>query len=204
MENLGPVFMFRYLLISRFVFSLMAIFFVWKWKLWRKENWLNREKLVWKIIFGLFVGYLIWFWGSFGYGFYKGLNGFKLYKGDWYAEGQLPREATEEFGEYRKQLREAPTTRDPEETYKLFREALLREDFDGALGFISEKKKGEYAKVFEDKTKVIAWVKKLPEKIEKEYEDEVSIIYSYELGDQYYHSISFKKNLTGIWTIDRI
>jgi hypothetical protein len=128
-----------------------------------------------------------------------------LFQNKWYAQENLPPEATDEFWEYRKQLRETPIVRGPEETYKLFREALLAEDYDSALQYISENKKEAYKTVFEDKEQTESLAKKLPQQIEKNTNalpSEIYFDYAYDTVDGSGYYLVFKKNLDGLLTIE--
>ena len=189
-----------------------AVYFLTKW--FRAKVLFTREHWIRKVLCGLFVLGMLCLLVWFSLDMWHLNRGDVKYGGVWYGVNEhdkIPREFTEEWGVFRKQLRETPTVRGPEETYKLFREALLREDFEGAVGFVSEKKREEYGKIFEDKKKIMDWVKMLPDKIDKERNDEMTAQYSFGYvgpvgpkGEQYGGSFEFTKGMDGFWTIDGI
>lgn len=172
----------------------------------------NGENLGWKIV-GLVIGipvliFVVWFAYGFARTFYFVSNDYVEYKGKWYKQENLPREATEEFGDIRAKLRAAPTLRTPEETYSLFRTALLDGKYEDALQYIAEDKRENYREIFGD-TKILEKYKKiLPIKILKESEDEFNMSFYYlnafDKNDKMAYSVDFEKNITGYWMITSI
>lgn len=94
----------------------------------------------------------------------------------------------------------------PEEVYTAFRQALLVNDVETALGLIREEKRELYREAFGDEVKLASY-KTLPDigEIKKLEKDSYENIYSY-----YYvvngknFSIEFIKNKDGYWEIDQI
>lgn len=148
--------------------------------------------------------FVLWFAFEFARSFYYISNDYVKYQDKWYKQEDLPREATEEFGDIRAKLRAVPVLRTPEETYSLFRNALLGENYEEALQYIAVEKRDDYRYIFEDKQKVKEWASKLPEEIKKESDGEFRLEYSYDISDKYYHSIHFVKEFTGYWMIKSI
>lgn len=92
----------------------------------------------------------------------------------------------------------------PEEVYTTFRQALLDDDVEKALGLMRAEKREIYRRAFEDKVKLGKWVKKLPESFIKEGEDGNYSYYDWEKNDGYKHTVVFIKNKDGYWEIDQI
>lgn len=92
----------------------------------------------------------------------------------------------------------------PEEVYTQFKEALLKNDIEGALAQIREKNRADYRQAFSDKGKLDKWVKGLPEKITKENEYNSLSYYNLDFKDDYKHTIKFVKGSDGYWQIDQI
>lgn len=92
----------------------------------------------------------------------------------------------------------------PEEVYASFRQALLANDMEKALGLIRLEKREVYRTAFGDKVKLGEWVKKLPEHFIKEGEDGNYSYYNWEKNDGYKHTVIFIKNKDGYWEIDQI
>jgi len=122
----------------------------------------------------------------------------------WYTQEQL----REKFPP---QEYDAPAKNTPEEIYAAFRQALLDDDIEGALGQITEEKREKYREVFGDKEKLENY-KKVPgvdkiKKSEGETYGNFSSYYYSEFNNQnkekvYY--IEFIKDINGFWKIDQI
>jgi len=97
-----------------------------------------------------------------------------------------------------------PAKNTPEEVYTAFRQALLNNDIEGALGQIREENREEYRQAFNDKEKLDKWVKGLPEKITKENELGNFSYYDLDYKDGYEHTVEFLKGPDGYWRIDQI
>lgn len=98
----------------------------------------------------------------------------------------------------------------PEEVYTTFRQALLDDDVEGALGLIREEKRAKFAEVFKDK-KTLENYKTLPvvEQIKKVEELDNHSAYIYyangaDFENDIPYSINFIKNKDGYWEIDQI
>ena len=119
----------------------------------------------------------------------------------WYTKNQLEKA-------FPPQYIDVPAKNTPEEVYKKFREALLNDDIESALGEMSEYRKNEYREAFKDEEKLKEWVKKLPEEITRkdEYGNFSSYYYNnfIDKNDPTTHPISFSKNSYGYWQIDQI
>jgi len=94
----------------------------------------------------------------------------------------------------------------PEEVYASFRQALLNNDTEKALGLIRAEKRAKFGEVFKDK-KMLENYKTLPkvEKIIKSEKDSYENFssYYYDDGEKVYF-IEFIKNKDGYWEIDQI
>jgi len=117
--------------------------------------------------------------------------------GQWYTKEQLAKK-------YPPQYIEVPAKNTPEEVYERFREALLKNDIEGALGEMALEKRNTYREAFKDKAKFDAWVKTLPENVENIKLNDNFGHYQWEKGDGYAHTIDFLKNSEGYWQIDSI
>jgi hypothetical protein len=98
----------------------------------------------------------------------------------------------------------------PEDTYAKFREALLKNDIEGALQWITPEKREEYRRGFADAT-ILEKYKKLPEVVDLVREKGGTFGnfsgYEYYLPEGQYkraHSVDFIKSRDGIWLIDFI
>jgi len=92
----------------------------------------------------------------------------------------------------------------PEEVYAKFREALLKNDIEGALAQIREKNREEYRQAFSDKEKFDKWVKSLPEKISNIKINNNFGTYFWDKNDGFEHAIDFIKDSNGYWQIDQL
>ena len=160
----------------------------------------DRKKLIISVVLLLpIIAFLVWFIIQFSISYYHISKGHIKYKGKWYTEETLPKEARGEWTEYRMKLKSTPTKRTPEETYNLFRQAIIEKRYEDALQYILPEKRGKY----EDLIKKIDQ-KNLAVKIEKEEEYGAYKIYVYDVGDGFGHTIIFKKDLSGYWYIEEI
>ncbi|MBU1730108.1 hypothetical protein KJ557_00920 [Patescibacteria group bacterium] len=116
------------------------------------------------------------------------------WEGKWYTKEELK-------DTFPPQYIEVPAKNTPEEVYATFRQALLDNDIEKALGEIREENREEYRKAFEDKEKFEKWVKSLPEKISNLRIDGNFGYYDWDKGDRYKHTIYFRKNEYGYWQI---
>jgi len=91
----------------------------------------------------------------------------------------------------------------PQEVYTIFRQALIANDLERALSLITPYSRDEYRKVFEDKAKLDAWVKKLPKKIRLQVSYENSDLYDVDM-DGSINTAIFRKSEGGYWLIDKI
>ncbi|MBU4216763.1 hypothetical protein L6270_02985 [Candidatus Parcubacteria bacterium] len=94
----------------------------------------------------------------------------------------------------------------PEEVYTAFRQALLDDDVEKALGLVRVEKRAKFAEVFKDK-KMLENYKTLPvvEKIIKSEKDSYENISSfYYRENEKVYSVEFIKNKDGYWEIDQI
>ena len=121
--------------------------------------------------------------------------------GQWYTKEELK-------AKYPPQYIEVPAKNTPEDVYAKFREALLKNDTETALGLMSNYRKNEYIEAFKDKEKTNDWVKRLPEIIIKENILGNFASYYYlnaiNKNDKIAHPINFSKNNEGYWKIDSI
>ncbi|MDP2709133.1 MAG: hypothetical protein Q8O93_03745 [bacterium] len=96
----------------------------------------------------------------------------------------------------------------PEQVYAEFRQALLNNDIEGALGLIREETKTKYVKEFADQ-KILEKYKKMPDvqeikKSEKESVDNYANYYYFLNDNEIPFQIEFIKNSDGYWQIDQI
>jgi len=100
---------------------------------------------------------------------------------------------------------EAPAVNTPEEVYAKFREALLKNDIEGALNELRPDKREKYREAaLNDKEKFEKWVKSLPEVITKDSIDGNHAYYDVDYGTDNKNTAIFRKNLNGVWQIDAI
>jgi hypothetical protein len=143
------------------------------------------------VLFVLFVGYLAYT----RYLINKG--DLVKWQGQWYTKEQIK----QKYGEQEYNVESKNT---PEEVYTKFREALLKNDIEGALSQMTEKSRPEYREAFKNKEKFDKWVKSLPNKITKERIDNNFGYYDVDYGTEYKNSMTFIKNIQGYWQIDII
>lgn len=121
--------------------------------------------------------------------------------GQWYTKEQLKEK-------FPPQYIETPAKNTPEEVYAKFRQALLDNDIEMALGQMSDYRKNEYAEAFKDRERLIEWAKKLPREMIKkdQYENFSSYYYKNAIDedDKIAHPINFSKDSNGYWKIDQI
>lgn len=129
----------------------------------------------------------------------------KLVKWDnqWYTKDDLAKK-------YPPQNYDVPAQNTPEEVYTSFRQALLDNDIEKALSFITEESREKYKNLFNDQS-VLGRYKNIPEArdIKKREQDNYGNFANY-----YYFSdnqkdaipfdISFIKDINGYWQIDSI
>lgn len=100
----------------------------------------------------------------------------------------------------------APAQNTPEEVYAKFREAILKDDIEGALSYIAEKNKERYIKDFADPV-IIKKYKNIPNvsTLEKSELDSLGnrSIYFYKLNNDVLY-LHFLKNEKGYWYIESI
>ncbi|KKQ60556.1 MAG: hypothetical protein US81_C0017G0006 [Parcubacteria group bacterium GW2011_GWE2_38_18] len=126
------------------------------------------------------------------------------WEGQYYTKDQIK-------AKYGEQVYDVPSKNTPEEVYTKFREALLKNDIEGALGMIREEKRGGYRERFSDKN-VLEKYRILPEvnKIKKAENDSIGnlALYYYfkdeQKKDDVPFDIKFEKNKEGYWQIDGI
>ena len=106
---------------------------------------------------------------------------------------------------------EVPAKNTPEEVYATFRQALLDNDIEKALGEIREEKREEYRKIFNDYKNQNNSLKKLgefyPEDILKDHEYGNFVAYNfifYKNNKKIDSSFNLQKNSEGYWQIDNI
>lgn len=119
------------------------------------------------------------------------------YYGKWYTKEELKKE-------FPPQYYDVPAKNTPEEVYAEFRQALLNNDIEKALGLISEKQRERYAEAFKDKSRLEEWSKKLPEKITKESMVGNFAHYDIDMGTENKNTTSFLKDENGYWKIDNM
>lgn len=119
------------------------------------------------------------------------------YYGKWYTKEQLKKE-------FPPQYYDVPAENTPEEVYAEFRQALLNNDIEKALGLIREEERESYREAFKDKEKFDKWLKTLPEKIGDIRANGNFAHYDWDKGDGYNHTIDFIKDENGYWKIDNI
>lgn len=117
--------------------------------------------------------------------------------GEWYTKEELAKKVPPQYYEA-----EAKNT--PEEVYATFRQALLDENLELALEQIASHKREEYREAFQDKQKFDEWVKTLPENLTNGEISGNSASYQKDIGDGYWHSIDFGKDVNGYWKINSI
>jgi hypothetical protein len=107
-------------------------------------------------------------------------------------------------------LNAVPTRTTPEETYAIFRKALVDGDLDKAAECFTEKNRKDWKKsLYEmrDKGFLQEMINDLPEKIENVRRDNSSGSYDYVTekdGKRYSHVISFIKDWDGDWLIENL
>ena len=132
------------------------------------------------------------------YNYYKIKTGeWVKWDNKWYTREQL----AEKFPP---QVYDVEAKNTPEEVYTNFRQALLDNNLEKALSFIVEENREEYRQAFEDKVKLEAWVKRLPEEIVKENEYSNLASFDINYGTESKNSATFIKNREGYWEIDKI
>jgi len=99
---------------------------------------------------------------------------------------------------------EIPAINTPEEVYTKFREALLKNDFEGALNEMRPERREAYREAFKDQERLDKLIKTMPEKIENINIKGNSGVYQWDKKDGYFHGIYFEKGAKGIWKIDSI
>lgn len=119
------------------------------------------------------------------------------WEGRWFTKEQLKEK-------FPPQYVEVPAKNTPEEVYAKFREALLKNDIEGALALIKEKNREDYRKAFKDEEKLDKWIKTLPAEIKKEREDGNYAYYGIDYGTNNKNTATFVKNSAGYWEIDQI
>jgi hypothetical protein len=151
------------------------------------------------LVFGAVMAAVIIFAGGFLLYNYWRIQRGDLVKWDnqWYTKEELK-------AKFPPQVYEVEAKNTPEEVYTVFRQALLDNDLEKALSFIVEKNREEYRVAFGDNEKLSSWIKKLPEKIEKENEQGNYTYYNIDMGTENKNSVSFLKNQNGYWEIERI
>jgi len=121
------------------------------------------------------------------------------WNGKWYTSGQLKKA-------FPPQEYSVESKNTPEEVYAQFRAALLANDLEAALGFMTEGSRGRYREAF-----VKNGLKKLgetyPERVNKDHERGNLASYNYTFikdGKKINSSIEFIKSPQGYWQIDQI
>lgn len=117
--------------------------------------------------------------------------------GQWYTKEQLEKKIPPQYIE-------APAKNTPEEVYVKFREALLKDDIETALGLITGSNREKYKEAFKDEEKLEEWVRKLPKGITREDSYGNFAYYNIDMGTENKNTISFIKNEYGYWEIDSI
>ena len=104
---------------------------------------------------------------------------------------------------------EVPAKNTPEEVYAAFRQALLDNDIEKALGEIKNSEREKYQKVFSDpellkKYQTIPEVGEIHHSKDATYGNFSSYYYFKDIEKQIYREIDFEKNSLGYWQIDNI
>jgi hypothetical protein len=163
---------------------------------------MQKLKKVLKIA-GIIIGILLLIWGIDLINTRRKIARGDLVKweGQWYTKEQL-------YKKYPPQYIEVPAKNTPEEVYARFREALLKNDIEGALNEMVIEKREQYRQAFADKAKFNVWVKRFPEIINKDTENGNFATYFYinnsDSNDRISHPITYIKNSEGYWQIDTI
>lgn len=152
-------------------------------------------------ITGIVVGVLLLIWGFDLIRTRRMIANGDLIKwdGQWYTKEQLAKK-------YPPQYIEVPAKNTPEEVYARFREALLKNDLEVALGEMVLDQREKYREIFANKEKLEKY-KTLPEPnlIKKGEILGNFASYSYKESDKATaYSIDFQKNSEGYWQIDSI
>lgn len=134
----------------------------------------------------------------------------KIDNGDWVKwDGKwIPRAQFEKI--VPPQVYKVESKNKPEEVYATFRQALLDNDVEKALGLIRVEKRGKYAEIFKDMV-VLEKYKTLPVvnvlKESEKFDNHVSYIYysnGADIKKDVPYTITFIKNKDGYWEIDAI
>jgi len=102
---------------------------------------------------------------------------------------------------------EAPAQNTPEQVYAEFRQALLDDDLEKALGLIVPEKREKMAEALSGMTDAEKWINNLPSEIVKESEDGNFAYYYFVIFDGSSESkspVRFVKDLNGYWRINFI
>ena len=113
----------------------------------------------------------------------------------WYTKKELAEKFPPQYYEV-----EAKNT--PEEAYAGFRQALLENDIEKALGYVVEEKRGVYREAFQLRTDLDSWINQLPEEIIKKDEFENFAIYEINFQTENLNTLTFIKNKEGYWGVD--
>ncbi|KKR21048.1 MAG: hypothetical protein UT48_C0015G0009 [Parcubacteria group bacterium GW2011_GWE2_39_37] len=155
-------------------------------------------KKAFKIFGAVLVVLALMFVVVFAYNYWRISTGRLIkWEGQYYTKDQIK----QKYGE---QVYDVPAKNTPEEVYTKFREALLKNDIEGALGVIREEKRDGYREAFKDEVKFDKWVKTLPKKITKDNEMGNFAYYDIDYGTENKNSVDFVKNKEGYWQIDGI
>lgn len=100
-----------------------------------------------------------------------------------------------------------PAKNTPEEVYANFRQALLKNDIEGALAQIRTESKEKYSKIFQSYANLKILGEKYPDKINLDHEYGNFSAYNFKFikeGKEIESSVEFIKNSDGYWQIDQI
>ncbi len=187
---------FRFVWIGFLFFLITGILFALGFKL-KAKNLEKKKMNFFRILLIFFTGLLIPLFFGLGWLSWAGLSmktrEFVIWKSYWYPQNI-----------------NVTAKNTPEDTYTNFRNALLEDNIEGALEWVSIEKREEYREVFNN-DKFLVEYKNLPDvnKIKKSEEDTYtnSTVYHFRMiigGEEVGYSVNFTKDLDGIWYIESI
>lgn len=126
-----------------------------------------------------------------------------MYNGQWYSEKELKEVVPPQYIN-------VPAKNTPEDAYTAFREALLADDVEKALGFMTEESRDEYRELFKDediyqKYKMIPEFKDLIENSDSDnYFEYIYFGKEKDPEKDPPYTIEFEKGLEGLWQIESL